>query len=199
MVFCDLDGFKRVNDTCGHAAGDFLLAQVAQRLEASLPDSMVARFGGDEFAILLRSGISREAALALTRHAPAAVAGTYRVASKEITLHMAAGLAFAQQCSAADVLRNADLALYDAKGSGRGQVRLFEQSLYEDAMRRLELDERLRRALESDELSLRYQPIVDLETGEVIGAEALVRWVHGDGEDPSRPGAGRPRRVVGHA
>ena len=182
VVFCDLDGFKRVNDTCGHAAGDFLLAQVAHRLEASLPDSMVARFGGDEFAILLRSGISREAAVALTRHAQSAVAGTYRVASKEITLHMAAGLAFAQECSAADVLRNADLALYDAKAAGRGQVRLFEQSLYENAMRRLELDERLRRALACDELSLRYQPIVDLKTGLVIGAEALVRWVNEEGE-----------------
>jgi diguanylate cyclase (GGDEF)-like protein/PAS domain S-box-containing protein len=180
VVFMDLDGFKRVNDTSGHAAGDALLVQVAHRLRASVDDCLVARFGGDEFAILLRRGVSQEGALVLATHAQQAVAGTYHVAGNEITIRATAGLAFADRGSVEEVMRNADLALYEAKADGHGALRIFDQTMYDREVRRVELDERLRRALSSEDLSVYYQPVLDLETGAITSAEALVRWFDGE-------------------
>ena len=182
VVICDLDGFKRVNDTSGHAAGDAILKQVAQRLEAAMTGSLVARFGGDEFAILLRRSLNRDSAVALVQHAQAKVGGAYRVAGQEITILMTAGLTVEDSSSAPEIMRNADLALYQAKATGRGALRLFEHSMYESAMRRVELDERLRKALATNALSVMYQPVVEADTGAVTAAEALVRWLDDNGE-----------------
>ena len=180
VVFMDLDGFKRVNDTSGHAAGDALLVQVAHRLRASVDDCLVARFGGDEFAILLRRGVSQEGALVLATHAQQAIAGTYHVAGNEITIRATAGLSFADHGSVEEVMRNADLALYEAKADGHGALRVFDQTMYDREVRRVELDERLRRALSSEDLSVYYQPVLDLQTGTITAAEALVRWFDGE-------------------
>ena len=180
VVFMDLDGFKRVNDTSGHAAGDALLVQVAHRLRASVDDCLVARFGGDEFAILLRRGVSQEGALVLATHAQQAIAGTYHVAGNEITIRATAGLSFADHGSVEEVMRNSDLALYEAKADGHGALRVFDQTMYDREVRRVELDERLRRALSSEDLSVYYQPVLDLQTGTITAAEALVRWFDGE-------------------
>jgi diguanylate cyclase (GGDEF)-like protein/PAS domain S-box-containing protein len=180
VVFMDLDGFKRVNDTSGHAAGDALLVQVAHRLKASVADCLVARFGGDEFAILLRAGVSTDGASVLAAHAQQAVAGVYHVAGNEITIGATAGLAYADSGTVEEVMRNADLALYEAKAVGHGALRVFDQSMYDREVRRVELDERLRRALSSQDLSVYYQPVLDLQTGTITSAEALVRWFDGD-------------------
>ena len=180
VVFMDLDGFKRVNDTSGHAAGDALLVQVAHRLRASVDDCLVARFGGDEFAVLLRRGVSHEGAMVLATHAQQSIAGTYHVAGNEITIRATAGLSFADHGTVAEVMRNADLALYAAKADGHGALRLFDQTMYDREVRRVELDERLRRALSSQDLSVYYQPVLDLESGAITSAEALVRWFDGE-------------------
>ena len=178
VVFMDLDGFKRVNDTSGHAAGDALLVQVAHRLRASVDDCLVARFGGDEFAILLRRGVSHDGALVLATHAQQAIAGTYHVAGNEITIRATAGLSYADHGSVEEVMRNADLALYEAKPDGHGALRVFDQTMYDREVRRVELDERLRRALSSADLSVYYQPVLDLADGDDHlrrGARPLVR------------------------
>ena len=181
VIFLDLDDFKKVNDTLGHPAGDELLCSVADRLRAGLRESDVAaRLGGDEFAILLEKVQSAEEASRAAERLLAAVSGQMEINDRVVTVRGSMGVAVAAPGTASteEVLRNADVALYIAKGQGKGCVRVFEPSMHQALLDRLELEAQLELVVERAELDLHYQPIVSLATGAVTGFEALVRWNH---------------------
>jgi diguanylate cyclase (GGDEF)-like protein len=181
VLFLDLDGFKGVNDRFGHAEGDDLLKTVASRLVSCVraADS-VARLGGDEFAVLLE-GVEDVAELdALCHRLLAALRREIRVMGHEVVVGASIGVAVARpDDDAAGLLRNADMAMYRAKALGKDRFFVYQPSLREENVRRLELVEALRRGI-SHELVVHYQPIVDLVAEEVRGVEALVRWQRGD-------------------
>ncbi|WP_344512020.1 bifunctional diguanylate cyclase/phosphodiesterase [Dactylosporangium maewongense] len=175
VALLDLDGFKDVNDTLGHEAGDELLKQVSHRLRAALPDAdVLARLGDDEFAVVWRGASDAfEAAFAQLRPA-------YPVAGRQVHLTGSAGLvAVGDQRSSADVLRDADLALDAAKTAGKDRVVRFEPDLRTAAARHRELASGLRRALAAGEFELHYQPVVRLLDERVTAVEALLRWPPG--------------------
>jgi diguanylate cyclase (GGDEF)-like protein/PAS domain S-box-containing protein len=181
IVYLDLDGFKNVNDGFGHEAGDELLQQVAQRLAlASRPADTVARLGGDEFAILLErcTDPAAEAAVVaarILRELTVPVA----LESGLVTLSASIGIATAEPTStASSLLRDADVAMYQAKATGRGRWVRYEPAMRAAALERLQLEHDLTFALERDELRVVYQPVVDLDTTEIVGFEALLRWEH---------------------
>ncbi len=181
VLFLDLDRFKVVNDSLGHAAGDELLATVARRLRGCLrPSDTLARFGGDEFTVLLEH-ISRPTDAASvaeriieTLSAPVSIAGHEVVATASVGIVLNTD----GHRHPADLLRDADLALYQAKGAGRARYVLFDGAAHERAVERLTMEADLRRALERDELVLHYQPEVELSSGRIAGMEALLRWQH---------------------
>ncbi len=181
VVFLDLDQFKDVNDGLGHAVGDEVLAVVSQRLRrACRVQDTVARLGGDEFAILLEATTTLEAEL-FARRLVASIAEPVLVAGKELVVQASAGLASASAHDgggADEVMRNADVAMYQAKRMGPGNVAHYEASLYAQEVARLQLRTELETGIGRDELVLFYQPITMLEDGRMIGIEALVRWQH---------------------
>ncbi len=183
LLFLDLDGFKGVNDTFGHAQGDALLIAAATRLreQVGLQD-VVARMGGDEFAVLLESPRDRQAVLDIAHRITSALKVPFRVFGRETAGSASLGVAIAEPIdSAGDVLRHADVAMYLAKANGRGRYELFEPRMLESVVGRLGLQADLRRALDDPdnrELLLDYQPIVELATQRVVGVEALLRWDH---------------------
>ena len=179
VLFVDLDQFKHINDSLGHAAGDHLLQEVTARFERCLErDDLLARMGGDEFTLLLLEEAARpdEKAEALLHSLflPLFIEGHELHVAASIGVSRFPGHAF----NAETLLKCADLALYHAKESGRGQWQEFSPAMTEAARERLTLESSLRKALERDELILLYQPQVSLETGQIIGSEALVRWQH---------------------
>jgi diguanylate cyclase (GGDEF)-like protein len=180
-VLClDLDGFKPINDMLGHAAGDALLRQFAGRLSACLgPDDTAARMGGDEFVVLHRQGTA-ESALELAQRISIATSSPYDLDGQVVTIAVGIGIACADHDGGDTdaLLHSADLALYAAKRSGRGSIRLYEAALgrAEALRRRAEVD--LRRAIEHGELELYFQPILDLASETFSGFEALLRWRH---------------------
>jgi diguanylate cyclase (GGDEF)-like protein/PAS domain S-box-containing protein len=181
LFFLDLDNFKQINDGLGHEAGDQLLVQVAERLRSCLRrEDTPARLGGDEFAVLAE-GMGRQAASSLARRLLAALQRPFRLAGHQVTVGASVGIAFALPepqggISPDDLLRNADVAMYVAKSSGKCRFEVFESSMYRQVKEQLDLEMELRGALEREELELRYQPIVVLESGELIGVEAVVQW-----------------------
>jgi diguanylate cyclase (GGDEF)-like protein/PAS domain S-box-containing protein len=177
-VFIDLDGFTGVNDSVGHGAGDLLLAQAARRLRAAVPSQdTVARWGGDEFAVLVENAASAPEIVDMAERLASAIASEpFQVADREISLTASVGVAFADAEGPGHLLRNADVAMSRAKGSGGGRVEVFAAHMHADVMRRLEMASDLRAAVTGGRLTLEYQPVVELATSRVIGVEALARW-----------------------
>ncbi len=181
VLVADLDGFKEVNDTRGHAGGDALLAQAGERLRACAGEAaFVARVGGDEFVLVLPSIAQDDEADALGRDVLEALSRVFVVQGQQVFVSASVGIAIHPEdaTDAEELLIHADQALYEAKAEGRARCHRFSAALRERAQRRLRLAHELRSALERGQLSLVYQPIVDLRSGRVTKAEALLRWQH---------------------
>ena len=181
VLFVDLDDFKMVNDSFGHAAGDDLLRSVSERLRSVLrPADTAARFGGDEFAILLEDAISRDDVAAVAERVVAALKPHFVVERSEVAVHASIGVALATgpHAGAEELLRRADAAMYWAKVQGKGGYEIYDAGMLEGSGRRLQVRTELERALADGDLRVHFQPIVDLRSAEVRGVEALVRWEH---------------------
>ncbi len=179
LLFIDLDRFKNINDSLGHAAGDALLIQVAQRLSAALRASdTVSRLGGDEFVVLLESLRHAEQAAQVADKLLQATSGQYNVVGHELAITLSIGIAIypADGEDAETLLKNADTAMYHAKAAGRNNFQFFTAAMNTRVREHLELENRLRHALARDELSLHYQPQYALDSGRLSGCEALMRW-----------------------
>jgi diguanylate cyclase (GGDEF)-like protein/PAS domain S-box-containing protein len=182
VIFLDLDRFTAVNDSVGHGAGDLVLAQAARRLRAVVPvHDTVARWGSDEFAILVEDAGSSQEVAEIAERLTGAVGGEpFRVAGQQIALTASVGVAVADVDPPGLVLRNADVAMSRAKDAGGDRVEVYAAHMHADVVRRLEIVSDLQQAISNGELTLQYQPIVELATSRVTGAEALVRWWRGD-------------------
>ena len=182
VLLLDLDRFKHVNDTLGHAVGDALLRETAVRLKASLRETdVLARLGGDEFAIVQdRENNQRDAASALAERIIEIISKPFEIEGNEVNIATSIGIALAPEhaTSSDSLMKMADLALYRAKSAGRNGFRFFDPEMSMAASARHELENELRRAIQQDELELHYQPIVETKTRMICGAEALIRWRH---------------------
>ena len=181
VLFLDLDGFKEINDSFGHANGDILLTLVAHRLRTCVrPADTVARLGGDEFAILIEDSAGQADAQALATRVLTALAAPFIIDGRDVYITASIGIASADEMveEADQLLRNADLAMYRAKSTGGGSIEHYDPALHAQLIERMQFEDDLRRALGRGELRLFYQPIMDLATGQPVGFEALVRWMH---------------------
>jgi diguanylate cyclase (GGDEF)-like protein/PAS domain S-box-containing protein len=180
VLFCDLDGFKMVNDTLGHDAGDVLLVEVARRFEHNLRDGdTAARLGGDEFAIVIEETARVDMGV-LAQRLLDALGEPFMVKGREVFVRASIGLADTSQdlLDADELLRRADIAMYAAKSRGRDRYAAFEQSMQTEVNRRSELMRDLHHALLNGQLSVHYQPLIDLDSGAMQSFEALLRWEH---------------------
>jgi diguanylate cyclase (GGDEF)-like protein/PAS domain S-box-containing protein len=182
VVFLDLDDFKTINDSLGHAAGDEVLVEVARRLATSIrATDTAARFGGDEFALLLEDIDGVQEAADTADRVLETLALPLRVAHKELSLRCSIGISVVSQGSTAgaeELIRDADAAMYRAKRDGKGSYRLFEPEMHEGVLARLELRTDLQRAIATEQLELHYQPVVRIQDASISGVEALLRWRH---------------------
>ena len=181
VIFLDLDDFKIVNDTLGHSAGDELLCAVARRLQSALrPADTAARFGGDEFAVLLEETGEQHTVLSVAQRVLGVLSPTFALGEREVTLRASLGVAIASSSdeSASELLRRADVAMYRAKRRGKSTFEVFEPGMQAAITHRLEIRTELERALRERQLTLYYQPVFNLTTKSPVGVEALVRWAH---------------------
>ncbi len=181
VIFCDLDHFKQINDTLSHDAGDDLLKQAGAHILAAVRESdTVARFGGDEFVVVCEEadvGETSEVARAVLK----AVSQHYRIGDQDVHVSASIGIAISDSAATAEsLLRDSDAAMFSAKGLGRDRVEIFDAALRGLSERKLTIASSLRNALARDELVVHYQPVVDLATGTLVSAEALLRWNHPD-------------------
>jgi diguanylate cyclase (GGDEF)-like protein len=181
VLFVDIDDFKTINDSLGHEAGDDLLVSMAGRVQDCLrPADTPARLGGDEFAVLLEEMSEPDDALRIADRIIESLKTPFTLLGKEIFVHASIGIAVNEdgRGEASELLRNADVAMYRAKNQGKGRYEMFQPDMHEAALERLRLKGELQRAVDQDEFQVEYQPLVDVASGTIIGAEALVRWMH---------------------
>jgi diguanylate cyclase (GGDEF)-like protein len=185
LLFVDLDGFKPINDRCGHAAGDAVLVEVGRRLSSCVRDGdTAARMGGDEFAVLLEDVTLLEVSSACERIQDA-LSRTITVAGHRVQLCASIGVTYGDDTDTAEgMLRSADLAMYEAKGRGKGQSVVYEAAMGRARMERLELIEQLRAAVNDSALTVVYQAVIAVDTGRIVGVEALARWRNGGVDVP---------------
>ena len=180
VLFLDLDRFKLINDSRGHAAGDVVLRAVAERLRAAVrPSDTVGRLGGDEFVVVCEDAVAVWEATVLGERLIRTLEEPFQVEGGEIFVTVSVGIAIAEATASADeLLRDADVAMYQAKQRGRARCEFFDEAMRTEAARRLETATALHRALERNEFETFYQPMIDLNSGVIVGVEALVRWNH---------------------
>jgi len=185
VLFTDLDRFKVINDSLGHLVGDELLKQATRRLKASLPArATVARFGGDEFVILFEDIANLEEATDLADRIQAELETPFKLYDYELFVSISIGITIGSEDyqQPEDILRDADIAMYQAKNKGRGRYDVFNPSTRDIAIARLDLENDLRRAIEREEFCMYYQPIFSLASNRICGFESLVRWNHPSGK-----------------
>ena len=190
VLFVDLDGFKLVNDSLGHLAGDDFLKAISVRLQAQLrPSDVLSRLGGDEFAVLVEGFSSPDEVCLITERLQRSLGDAIRLHGHEIYASASIGVVFGSPPYATvdELLRDADIAMYRAKAAGRGGYQIFDPHMHASAVERLTLETELRQAVERHDFTLVYQPIVELPSSDICGLEAFVRW--------TRPGG----RVIGPA
>lgn len=189
LLFLDLDRFKVINDSLGHNIGDELLVEASKRLKLSVrgldtvvrvDQDLTARLGGDEFAILLDGIANTGRVVLIAERIQAALSRPFHIAGHELTINTSIGIAIGESgdITANDLLRQADTAMYRAKMAGGAQHAVFDDVMQADVRQRLELENDLRKAVERQEFRIQYQPIIDLQNGEIAAFEALIRWQH---------------------
>lgn len=183
VLFIDLDRFKIINDSLGHAAGDQLLTEMASRLRSAVRASdVVARLGGDEFVVLLSEVSDRQHVMSIAQGLLSALSGPMELTGQECRVTASIGVSIFPEDGADEqtLMKNADMAMYQAKQEGKNDIRFFSREIKTQSVDRLVMEAGLRRALERDELCLHYQPKLDVATGRIAGVEALLRWNHPD-------------------
>ncbi|MGH6769504.1 MAG: putative bifunctional diguanylate cyclase/phosphodiesterase [Xanthobacteraceae bacterium] len=181
VLYIDLDHFKDVNDTLGHPVGDELIRAVTQRLKQALRnDDLVARIGGDEFAVITTAGTDHSALQAIASRLIAALCAPYLIGNQTIVIGASIGIAVIHERvgSSADIMRHADMALYRAKNEGRNRACIYDTAMDSDLLKRKLVENDLRAAIEKDELQVAYQPIVNSSGEKIVAVEALCRWTH---------------------
>jgi diguanylate cyclase (GGDEF)-like protein/PAS domain S-box-containing protein len=181
VLYLDIDRFKLVNDSLSHAIGDHLLVALARRIAGVVrPGDTVARIGGDEFTMLLDGVVSGDEAMLVAERVQGALAQSFAVDGHDLFVTASIGIALSSpKTSPQELIRNADIAMYDAKRRGRARCAIFDESMHRRVVDRLSRQNELRQAVEQSLLPIHYQPIIDLATGRVSGLEALVRWPEG--------------------
>jgi diguanylate cyclase (GGDEF)-like protein len=183
VLFLDIDRFKVINDSLGHGVGDQVLGELSRRLaECVRPEDTIARLGGDEFAVLLEDLDDAAGATAVAERVAKALEAPFLLEGREVVVTMSVGVALntRRPVSPEELLRDADLAMYRAKGKGKNRYEVFDTDTGAPAIHRLDLELDLRSAVARNEFRLHYQPVVQLETGRIVEFEALVRWQHKD-------------------